>query len=309
MYWLATGERDPFALTLAARHQFDHQSREHRAENLESAYPFLDQLRLVYKQAAEHSQPSGALPDFDVSVVREYLPSGFVFEFAEELERQFGIDVVRTADVNGAFALRVADRYVIVLGQSANWFYQNWSLAHELAHLLAGHLDESDWGESNSGDRETMANDFAAELLMPRRLIESVDWKVASLSSVAQLIWSAGISTAALRTRLRALKITPSPEVASLLEKPTQTVLARHLDGIAPFEISERMERASRRRFPLRLLTALRSSIAAGQAPKASLSWALDLRDSEVEVDEPVTDGGIDLNDLAAELGASRSHS
>lgn len=51
MHWLVTGEEDPLAPRLVARHAFDHDRKAYTAEGLEKDRQLLADLALVYRQA------------------------------------------------------------------------------------------------------------------------------------------------------------------------------------------------------------------------------------------------------------------
>ena len=311
MYWLATGSRDPTEPTVVARHHFDPVSLT-RSVNWAELQGVVSDVRLAYDQAQTHhlahlGETSPAALPADASLVREALGADFTRNFADDLETKFGIEVIRVPGVSTAVAMRIGEKSVIVLGETGNWFYQNWSLAHELGHLALSHAnaDPSAAIARHVVDRQELdANAFAAELLLPAKEMYEVDWLTVQLQDVAQKIWDWGVSTDALNRRLKALRLEVSPVVASALILKTQAMLRRHWNGSGAIDaITERMNDASSRRFPSRLQAAHLEAIGAGHAPKATLAWMLGIDESELEVDapQPLHEEGLDA--LASDLG------
>lgn len=107
------------------------------------------------------------------------------------------IDVVRLTGLSTAYSFTVNDRAVIVLGTSGQWFRDNWSLAHELGHLVLRHGDLSQ-SEDLRRTAEVQANAFAAELLLPEAEIRGLDWKSVSAPELVERLWVFGVSTEAL---------------------------------------------------------------------------------------------------------------
>ena len=69
-------------------------------------------------------------------------------------------------------AVRVADRYAVILGHSKHPAYMLFNLAHELGHIVSGHLQRDGFvadekiGRAETGDAdEKQANAFASVLL------------------------------------------------------------------------------------------------------------------------------------------------
>ncbi|RJF40478.1 hypothetical protein D4740_07195 [Actinomyces sp. 2119] len=120
------------------------------------------------------------------------------------------------------------------------------------------------------------ANAFAAELLMPAEHMRALDWAVTP-AVLAQRVWGLGVSTQALRTRLRYLRLDVPGQGAAALQLATQRLVTEHLSSAVASaqDVTERMALSARRRFPLRLLTDLRSAVDSGRASQASLAWVL----------------------------------
>jgi len=304
MYWLTTGQRDPHEPLMVARHTFD-QATLSRSVDWAGLTRAVDDVRLAYSQVALPSSPP--VTAAGAREMRALLGEGFIAEFADRVEACAGVDVVRVKGVHTAVAMRLAGRSVIVMGETGNWFYQNWSLAHELGHFVLRHV-VADAGtevpEHVTDRQEADANAFAAELLLPADEVRGCDWAAMTAGDLAELVWGWGVSTDALATRLRALRIEVPAHVSLLLGERAQRLLRHHWSGNRETVdlITQRMDHAASRRFPSVLQAAHVEAIAAGRAPKATLAWMLGVEESEVEVDEPVAESA-DLGELAQALG------
>lgn len=304
MYWLATGEPDPNELRLVARHAFDHGSMTRSADWV-ALDRVMDTVALAYRQA--DTKRRSLEVEEDAARVRTRLGDGFVRCFAERLEAEYLIDVIKLKGISSACSTTINGQVVIVLNETGNWFHQNWSLAHELGHVAYGHGDFDERDVTSATDvREARANAFAAELLLPQGELERIDWKVVSGSSIADLLWSKGVSTHALRTRLSSLKIETSAHVSEILTWTTQKVLRRFPDWNADGrdQVTERMDEAAARRFPIKLQTAHIALIEQGKLPKTTLAWMLDVDPEDVEIEGP-DEPAPDIDELARLLGHS----
>ena len=188
---------------------------------------------------------------------------------------------------------------------TGNWFRENWDLAHELGHLVSRHHAEGNtlmhWGHC-----EAAANSFAADLLLPESRMREIDWDALTEAQLAELIWDWGVSTAALGTRLTSLNITVPEKLRAVLVMSTQKLLRWHWAGLQEDgrdAITERMDEAAMRRFPLRLQEAHTDLIAEGSLGKGTLAWMLGIDAETLEVDEPPLPEPVDADQLAAELG------
>ncbi|WP_194410046.1 ImmA/IrrE family metallo-endopeptidase [Microbacterium cremeum] len=302
MYWLATGERDPAEALVVARHEFDHDTGDRHADwnDLRST---VERVSLAYRQA-ELSSKSINVPA-DADAVRAALGDAFVRTFAERLSEVYRIDVIRLGGLRNACSATITDRVVIILNETGNWFHQNWSLAHELGHVALGHANTPEPTTRGENDtQETSANAFAAELLLPRSVIQHIDWTSASGDLIAAKLWEWGVSSDALRRRLALLRCPTSPAVDQMLGWTTQKILRRfpswNHDGTD--QITARMDAAASRRFPLELQAAHVELISQGRLPKATLAWMLDVDEDEIEIDEPDTPDA-DIDELARALG------
>lgn len=302
MYWLATGERDPAEALVVARHEFDHDTGSRHAD-WDGLTATVDKVSLAYRQA--RLPTTSADVPADAGAVRSALGDSFVRKFAERLAEVYRIDVIRVGGLRNACSAAIAGRVVIILNETGNWFHQNWSLAHELGHVALGHANSP--APSTRGDNdehESAANAFAAELLLPQAAIQAVDWTSLSGSEIAADLWDWGVSSDALRRRLAALHCPTSAAVDEALGWTTQKVLRRfngwNHDGTD--QITERMDAAASRRFPIELQAAHVELVSQGRVPKATLAWMLDVDEAEIEIDEPDTPDA-DIDELARALG------
>jgi Zn-dependent peptidase ImmA (M78 family) len=304
LHWLATGEPDPFTARIAARHAYDHGTGTYADDRGGDQEAILANVELAYRQAfpADGEAPPIALASAEQ--VRVRLGEDFIPDFAARVEDKLGIGVIRIAGVEKAYSLRVGGRYCIILGESGNWFYQNFSIAHELGHIYSGHFDSPD--ERATEAEETAANGFAAELLIPAAEVQSLDWVSMEPTDVANFVWQHGISTETLRTRIGALRVPISSKNWELLRHNTQRLLRWHWEGnVGSVDwITARMNVASTRRFPKELEAAHLKAIETGRAPKATLAWMMGVPESQLEVAEPASEG-VDLDELAGVLGLS----
>ncbi len=227
-----------------------------------------------------------AIQGLDAAQLRHLLGEGFTHDLPGRVTQRLDVDVW-VLDLTGpAYSLLVEGQRVVVVKRTSNWFWQNFSVAHELGHLAAESLcDES---LSEAGGHEAAANAFAAELLMPEAELRSFEWQQISLGVLAEHVWEWGISTQALAVRLRSLRLTPRAEIAEALNLKTGTFLRRHWDKPAgPDPITRRMERAAERRVPTEVVSRLEDSVLQGLAPVESLAYALGVPASELELELP----------------------
>lgn len=300
MHELITGEPDPHRLVLSARHQFDHQTGERRLDGAAEDREILDGIRLAYAQAGELPD-SSSLPE-DLESARRKLRPDFVRTFIGRLEA-IGVDVVRINDLSTAYSFLIEGRAVIAIPGTGNWFYENWSLGHELGHLVLGHHGVVK-GAPGYEQHESEANAFAAELLLPEPFLRSVSWTGLGLPALAELVWELGVSTDALRRRANSLHLELSEPVQEALALSTQKLLRHHWTG-ARFgdPITRRMTEAGERRFPSWLKAAHLERIATGAVGKGTLAWMLEVEVETLEVDEPAAPEELDDAALDQLLG------
>lgn len=107
----------------------------------------------------------------------------------QELVRQYGPD---------GFSQRLGNRLAVFYRDRGNVGRMRWTLAHELAHVLLGHLEQADRrGEPLA---EWQADTLAAELLCPRGVVERCGCR-----SSSELATLCDISQTAAQCRYRAL--------------------------------------------------------------------------------------------------------
>jgi len=301
MYWLATGEADPFEARIAARHEYNFASGHYVNDQGEATRKTLDNIELAYRQVytGRNDLPTRTATPAEV---RTRLGENFVGDFTSRVEQALDIDSVRVEGVSSAYSVRAGGRYCIVVPRSGNWFHQNSSIAHELGHIYLGHFNDAD--EVASSTKEGPAYDFAAELLLPESLMRSIDWMTMPVAGVVNFLWNQGISTKYLANRLRKLRLAIPDATRTLLELSTFDVLNRPLDG-KDFErvaVGLRTQGSAERRFPNALVAAHMEAVALGTVPKETLAWMLDVTPEEIEVHPPQS-SSLNLDDLAAELG------
>lgn len=300
IHWLITGQADPRRLRFAARHTFDHVTGERDVPGLEDDRRVLADIELAYRQAGDPgvSERVPATP----AGVREALGGDFVASFLQRLEDRLGIHVVRVPELSTAYCFSVDGRHVIAMKATGNWFYENFCLAHELAHLAAGHLS----ADVVSDEAEAAANAFAAELLMPVRTVREADFDRMTAEGLARWVWDHGVSTDATARRVVACGIATDDVVREWAAQPTQRLLRRHWRSPDPRldAISERMSAAARRHFPQSMIGAHIERIESGLIGPEALAWMLDVDVAELDLKAPELPSG-DVDALAAELGLS----
>ena len=211
------------------------------------------------------------------------LGEDFVSCFYDRVESALGVEVIVVPLSKDGYSLTLGGHKIIVLAATGHWFRSNFTLAHELGHLLVEGIPPQDGKAA-----ENVANAFAADLLMPVEIIRTVDWAQAKAATVARVSWELGVSTRALDVRLRYLGVTPSDEACSALARTTDALMRTSLasSDAAPADVSARVQYSARRRFPERVVTGLRRAVADGRAPQASLSWVLGLPAQEENNDD-----------------------
>lgn len=288
--WLLTSEPGVHTVTVAARHDWDPARRVRSNPNHTADSPILDSTLDLYRRSFPSGTPASASIPHDPSVIRQQLGTEFVRDFAERIEDEFGVDVVRTPGLRTAYSLRIGDRGIIILSTDSNWFRSNWSLAHELGHLALGHH------ENSAGDTRTKENDadaFAADLLLPAADMRALPWATMNGDDLGHFLWGSGVSTRSLANRLRYLRLPQSPEVAAALEESTPTVLKKTADRLEPFmdnrrALAHRRQQSSAPRYPLALVEALTEGVEAGRIDPGLLAGVLG-----VEIDDVLTDHSV----------------
>ncbi|MDO5504601.1 MAG: XRE family transcriptional regulator [Actinomycetia bacterium] len=281
LHWLISGRRDPWRLDPAARHQWDADTGGYSNPGRVEDDELLATLLAVYRAAYPGGPPGSPDLPGTASAVRDLLGADFVELFSDRVEEHLGIDIIRLPRLSTSYSLRVGSRGVIVLSATPNWFYSNWSLAHELGHLALGHHAT----ESSDDINEREANAFAAELLLPADAMGRVHWSKATRSEVAEFLWESGVSTLALRNRLTSMRL--GAAAVDSLEQATQKYLRAHLPPVATgsprVSMAQRERQAAERRYPAALHEDLRARVEEGEADPALLAWLLDTPVSEVD--------------------------
>jgi transcriptional regulator with XRE-family HTH domain len=310
-HWLVTGEPDPFAVKVAGRQTFDHSSKLHSPLDWAAVDDVISNVALAYLQVhAAPIAPNGARVPASATDAREALRDAVDGDFIRYLSRAtesaFGVDIIRVGDFRDGLAMEVVGRSAIVVGETGNWFFENWSIAHELGHIAHNDLSEFGTAACNDPVAERAANAFAAELLLPEQALRAEQWDAMDMSGLARFVWAAGVSTSALQNRLSALAIVPSAAVVAGLAMNTQALLRR--SGMFVSEpndlITERMQDASSRRFPEHLLSAHGDAVAAGKVGASVLAWMLGVQTTELDEQlAPPVESNVDVDQLARDLG------
>ncbi|WP_322754046.1 XRE family transcriptional regulator [Frankia sp. Cas3] len=301
IHWLITGKSDPHRLVVAARHRFDHATGHRDIPGRDADEQVLRDIALAYRQTYPEPQQAPALPE-SPDDVRSALGENFVRPFAEQLENRLRVDVVRVADLSTAYSFTAGGHRVIALPATGNWFRENWSMAHELGHLVGGHHDQG-LSDAERDRHEAAANAFAADLLLPRESLAAIDWEHLDAVGLASLVWRWGVSTDALARRLNALNGHLPTVVRTWAGQTTQRLLRHYwASDSSEDEITLRMDAAAQRRFPLSLQEAHLTGISSGVLGKGTLAWMLGIDPDALEVDIP-TVPDVDVDDLAMALG------
>jgi len=283
--WLITGQPNPHGMRLAARHLWDVQRRQHTNPGQDDDENALQKVRALYQDAYPDSPPASAALPKDPAEIRSRLGADFILTFAERVELELGIDVMRIPEIKTAYSLTIGERSVIVLPVTPNWFYNNWSLAHELGHLALGHQSDSDSPVANPAESE--ANGFAADILLPIELLNAQDWTEMTKQQLAAFVWRTGVSTPALRIRLEAQQLQPSSVILLALDHTTPSLLSGFGQNISGVMLADRRQKAATRRFPPSLLSSLTAGVESGRVSPDALAWALGVLVDEIEIEFP----------------------
>lgn len=131
-----------------------------------------------------------------------------LIENFSDLAVEFGADIEKDGQTE-----RAGDSYLIRIRSDEDSLTtrDRFTLAHELGHVLLGHIDEHEiMYRSEANELEYEANDFAGNLLMPREkflevVYENVDDRgICDLEEVAN---NFNVSVSAVRTRGRFLGV------------------------------------------------------------------------------------------------------
>ncbi|WP_349826819.1 helix-turn-helix domain-containing protein [Brevibacterium litoralis] len=285
LHWFITGEPDPFSVRIAARHSWDSVSGAHTNPGASADEEIVSRIVGVYREAyPDGPPPTSELPS-TAAATRERLGDSPVRELAERVQDRLDVDVVRVPGLTTDYSLCIGARRVILLGATHRWFRSNWSLAHELGHIVLGHhLDDG-----RDADRdEPAANRFASELLLPRKVVLPTLGEPSCGSVVerelANAVWDLGVSTEALYHRAQGLEVDVSESARHVLRSSTSRLMREHID---PSRVSAREMGAVVRSAPLHLITALEERTRAGEADPLVLNWLLDVPVDEIDFPDP----------------------
>ncbi|MGQ4600455.1 ImmA/IrrE family metallo-endopeptidase [Nocardia sp. R6R-6] len=306
LYWLVTGEQDPHRVRIAARHSWDAAQRLRVNPGRPSDDQLLGRVAEAYAAAyPEGPSPTEPLPE-NPTAMREVLGEHFVREYGAIVEDRLGVDVVRLPMLSTDYSLSIGSRAVVILTTTPYWFRSNWSLAHELAHFALGHHT----GDSTPGEAdEAPADQFAAELLLPRDLVVREDWRRMDEPAVVEFLWRTGVSTKALSIRLDSLDVPVSTEVVAALKRRTLDLIRANageergrIGGVK--ELIVRQQQSAARVFPPALVDALQKRVGAGAASPEHLAWVLGVPVDEIDFPEP--DDDIEAGDDYERVFAAR---
>lgn len=292
VHWLITGVPDPMRRELAARHEWDPATGKYDTPGWDSDQNVLANIELAYRQVYQPDAhpPRPQIPS-EPGALRALLGEEFVRTFIDRVESHLGVDVVRLQDLAHSYTMRLGGHIVIVVPASGSWFYENYSVAHELGHLAADSLQFRSASEARNGTSEKAANNFASELLLPAEVMASQDWQAITYQDFAKFLWVQGISTRALGYRLANFtpRLKVSPAVSKWLGMSTFDVLNHcgvDLDGdgqAAVHAVAARQVAAAQRRFPTGLIEAHLERVMAGCRPPETLAWLLGVQRVFVE--------------------------
>ena len=222
--WLVTGEETPLAVaarttTGEARTALD-AARWYstmRADLTAFGYPQPWQpLPAAVATGGTHAEQGRALARAALDRLAEEGRSPTEADLPLLAEDVFGADVA-VVDLDEGFdglAASSAETKVIVLGTGQVPGRQRYTLAHELAHLLAGdnqdvHLDKDIYDRAQAKDPSEMrANNFAAAFLMPEPTLRTaVGTTGLTEQAFADLVCDLLVSPSALAIRLSQLRL------------------------------------------------------------------------------------------------------
>lgn len=288
LYWLITGTPDPQKVEIAARHQWVPGQRARKNPGREADDKLLNLVVAAYRAGFPDGPPATPPLPKNPQRLRDRLGDSFVRHFAEAVESQLSVDVVRVPGLTTDYSLTIGQRAVVLLATMPGWFRSNWSLAHELGHLALGHHDGyASTNEKNEGP----ADQFAANLLLPSDLISQVNWRDLDERGLVRFLWETGVSTEALKNRLASLRQTPSDNVAEALAQTTPRLIRAYAAADETISgevaVTQREQQASTRLIPSQLVEALHRQVEDSKASPEYLAWALDVPVDELNFPEP----------------------
>ena len=290
-HFLLTGEQNPHRHSIAARHVWDADTKTHSNPSQDEDENILEKIFSAYREAYPDGPPRSApLPKRGVET-RQILGDDFVRTFADRIESEFAVDVIRVPQLLTDYSLTIGGRGIIVLSTEGKWFRSNWSLAHELGHLALAHHEVTGTKGTDNDANERAANAYAAELLLPKQVMNDLDWEHGDNRLVADFVWHQGVSTTAVRNRIDSLKKPAPHELRDALTLSTIKFLRTYSETWDPHEvgarsIAERKQAASARRFPPELIAALETRVEAGDTDPRTLAWVLDVPVEDIDFPE-----------------------
>jgi hypothetical protein len=206
-----------------------------RAEELDDVYATLAAAGCIRQVPALPSiQLRGRLIDQGAALAAEALElvaSSGIEAYEEQsdrlpeiIERVFGVDVGIEALPPGFDGLSWSRNgfRLILVSNSGSWTRQQFTLAHELGHILAGDAQDLqvDVDVMSStlrhADTEMRANSFAASFLMPEQEVRESVARDFDEDSFARMVGRLGVSPSALSWRLLNLGLVGDDERAHL---------------------------------------------------------------------------------------------
>jgi Zn-dependent peptidase ImmA (M78 family) len=187
----------------------------------------LDQLESELKERVSETRPS---PDLDlVTLVGEAFLRRFGLDSRErlaEIAEEVGIEVLyRPAESYDGALLRIRDAqrgYIVINSRIREESRKRFTLAHEIGHfVLPGKQQRIENWDADLYRPELEANRFAAEILMPRRLMAEFVESEPSLESIRSIAQLCGTSLTASAVRL----ITLTPHRAAVVWSQNQKIL------------------------------------------------------------------------------------
>lgn len=139
-----------------------------------------------------------------VCVKRGYILRNY--KEGEQIIEIFGLSNQKS--LSDGFTVRHKGQYYIFYNEQCSPGRQRFTIAHELGHIVLGHLDDGQYTEINrepapgNAPEETQANQFAARLLAPACVLHALN--VRSAEEVSQIC---GISHRAAEFRLARLRV------------------------------------------------------------------------------------------------------
>lgn len=125
-----------------------------------------------------------------------------------DLAMRLGADVIADSsmiwtDLSGRFDFENG-RPTIRFNPDDAWVRQRFTIAHELGHMVLNHGrsmrdNSANYSATAEGYKEREANAFAAELLMPK---EVIDWMASRNRDIGVMSRELGVSEAAMKFRL-----------------------------------------------------------------------------------------------------------